>query len=500
MVLAALLAGFACSPASAQQGATEALSGTAENESYVAHSLLPGNDVWTGDLDGMQERKRIRILVPFSKTFYFIDKGGPSGITYDAATEFGVWLNKRIKSKSIKVSMVFIPVARDKLLPGLVDGIGDIAAGNLTITDMRSETVDFGQPLITGVREILVTGPGAPALATLDDLSGQEVFARSSSSYWEHLEEKNQSLVAEGKAPITLTKLDEELEDEDVMEMVNAGLLPWAVVDQGKADIWSSLYTSMVLRRDIVIHDGGEIAWAFRKNSPLLKEVVDEFCDTHKLGTKFGNIMKKRYTGKQSPAKRATSKSEQAKFQKLVTLFRAYGQQYKFDALMIAAQGYQESKLNQSARSSRGAVGVMQLLPSTAADPAIGIKGIEKDPERNIHAGVKYMRLLVDKYLDDPAIDDKNRTLMAFAAYNAGPGNLRKFRAVAAKSGLDPNVWFGNVEHAAASIVGRETVDYVANIYIYYVAYRLVTERNEMRKKAAPAVPVTGKPPETASP
>jgi membrane-bound lytic murein transglycosylase MltF len=488
LLLAALLAGLACSPASAQQGATEALSSTGDNtETYVAHSLLPANDVWTGDLDGMQERKRIRILVPFSKTFYFIDKGGPSGITYDVGTEFGAWLNKRIKSKKIKVSMVFIPVARDKLLSGLADGLGDIAAGNLTITDMRSEIVDFGHPLITGVREILVTGPGAPALATLDDLSGQEVFARPSSSYWEHLEAKNQSLVAEGKAPITLTKLDEELEDEDVMEMVNAGLLPWAVVDQGKADIWSSLYTSMVLRRDVVIHDGGEIAWAFRKNSPLLKEAVDAFCDTHKLGTKFGNIMKQRYTGKQSPAKRATSKSEQAKFLKLVTLFRTYGQQYKFDALMIAAQGYQESKLNQAARSSRGAVGVMQLLPSTAADPAIGIKGIEKDPERNIHAGVKYMRLLVDKYLDDPAIDDKNRTLMAFAAYNAGPGNLRKFRAVATKSGLDPNVWFGNVEHAAASIVGRETVDYVANIYVYYVAYRLAVERDTMRKKAKPA-------------
>ena len=226
----------------------------------------------------------------------------------------------------------------------------------------------------------------------------------------------------------------------------------------------------------------------------MLKAAVDAFCDTHKIGTKFGNILAKRYTGKQSPAKRATSNEEQKKFLNLVTLFRTYGQQYKFDALMIAAQGYQESKLNQNARSSRGAVGVMQLLPSTAADPTIGIKGVDKDPERNIHAGVKYMRLLVDKYLDDPAIDDKNRTLMASAAYNAGPGNLRKFRAVAVKSGLDPNVWFGNVEHAAAGIVGRETVEYVANIYVYYVAYRLAVERNAMRKKVTKENPLADKP------
>jgi membrane-bound lytic murein transglycosylase MltF len=493
---AALLTGlFLSAPAAAQQDAGEALHGTdAAAEPYVAQSLLPVNDVWTGDLDGMQERKRIRILVPFSKTFFFIDKGKQYGITYDTGTEFGLWLNKRIKSKKIKISVVFIPVARDKLFSGLTEGLGDIAAGNLTITDRRSELVDFGHPLATGAREILVTGPGAPEVTALDDLGGRELFARPSSSYWEHLEGHNKDLVASGKTPITLMNLDEELEDEDIMEMVNAGLLPWAVVDERKAKLWSSLFTSMVVRSDVAVHEGGEIAWAFRKNSPQLKEVVDAFCDTHKIGTKFGNILKKRYIGAQSPAHRATSKEELANFQRLVALFRTYGQEYKFDALMIAAQGYQESQLNQNARSKRGAVGVMQVMPATAADPAIGITGVDKDPDKNIHAGVKYLRLLVEKYLDDPAIDDKNRTLLAFAAYNAGPGNLRKFRAVAAKSGLDPNVWFGNVEHAAASIVGRETVEYVANIYVYYVAYRLVLERREMRKKAAPAVPTATNP------
>jgi membrane-bound lytic murein transglycosylase MltF len=195
--------------------------------------------------------------------------------------------------------------------------------------------------------------------------------------------------------------------------------------------------------------------------------------------------------GAQSPALRATSEEELRKFKELVAIFQQYGKEYDFDALMLAAQGYQESKLDQSARSHRGAVGVMQLMPSTAADPSIGITGIDSDPDRNVHAGVKYMRLLVDKYLDDPALDDKNRTLMAFAAYNAGPGNLRKFRKLAAESGLDPNVWFGNVEHAAADVVGRETVQYVSNIYKYYVAYRLATERSQERSKAREAVAPT---------
>jgi membrane-bound lytic murein transglycosylase MltF len=146
------------------------------------------------------------------------------------------------------------------------------------------------------------------------------------------------------------------------------------------------------------------------------------------------------------------------------------------------AQGYQESQLDQTARSQRGAVGVMQLLPSTAADKAIGITGIDESADRNVNAGVKYLRLLVNRYLNDPHIDAKNRTLMAFAAYNAGPGNLDKFRKLAVKSGLDPNIWFQNVEVAASHIVGRETVDYVGNIYKYYVAYRLIVQHSQDRK------------------
>nr|WP_246707966.1 transglycosylase SLT domain-containing protein [Ensifer oleiphilus] len=140
------------------------------------------------------------------------------------------------------------------------------------------------------------------------------------------------------------------------------------------------------------------------------------------------------------------------------------------------AQGYQESQLDQSRRSPRGAVGVMQLLPSTAADKSVGIKGIDKDQDRNVEAGSKYLRHLVDVYINDPQITPRDQLLFAFAAYNAGPGNLRKFRAKAKDMGLDPDLWFGNVENAAAEIVGRETVQYVSNIYKYYVAYGLLAE------------------------
>jgi membrane-bound lytic murein transglycosylase MltF len=472
--------------AAAQEAAEQVLTGAEIDAAPDAlDSLLPTNDTWIGDFDGMRERRVIRMLVPFSKTFYFIDKGGEQfGITYEFGKAFEEWLNKRHKTKTLKIGVVFIPVSRDRLLTGLLDGIGDIAAGNLTITAARQELIDFADPFATGVREVVATGPAAPAIAALEDLAGQEVFVRPSSSYFEHLQTLSESLQAAGRDAIALSPLDEDLEDEDILEMVNAGLLPWAVVDQHKAALWAEIFTDLTVRTDLVVNEGGQIAWAMRKDSPLLKAEVNAFVAKHKLGTTFGNIIKQKYLGSTSYAKRATSHEEVEKFNELTGIFRKYGQQYGFDELMIAAQGYQESRLDQSVRSPRGAVGVMQLLPSTAADPLIAIEGIDKDPDSNIHAGVKYLRLLTDKYLDDPGLDDKNRTLMAFAAYNAGPGNLRKFRRLAEKSGLDPNIWFHNVEHAAAKIVGRETVQYVGNIYKYYIAYRLARERVIERSKA----------------
>ena len=450
----------------------------------AAESALLTHEPWTGDLDGMRKRRQIRLLVPYSKTFYSVDKGGKQfGITYDVGHAFEEWLNKREKTKTLKIAVVFIPVARDQLLTGLVDGLGDIAAGNITVTEERAKIVQFTDPFAKDIKEVLVTGPTAAPISTLDDLAGREIHVRRSSSYFEHLQSLSAALEANGRKAIVIAELDDELEDEDVMEMVNAGLLPWAVVDEHKAVIWTSVFTKLTVRGDLAIHQGGEIAWAMRKDNPQLLEVVNEFTKTHKIGTTFGNILKKRYLGSDTFVKRSTSTEELEKFEAIAQLFQKYGQQYDFDWLMIGAQGYQESQLDQSARSPRGAVGIMQLMPKTAADPAVGIPNIES-ADNNIHAGVKYLRTLVDKYLDDPALDRKNRTLMAFAAYNAGPGNLRKFRKVTAESGLDPNVWFHNVEHAAAEIVGRETVQYVANIYKYYVAYRLANERGEERSKA----------------
>jgi membrane-bound lytic murein transglycosylase MltF len=437
---------------------------------------------WSGDFDGMAERHLIRALVPYSKTFYFLDGADQRGITYELLKEFETHVNKELQRKSLKVSLVVIPTKRDRLLPALVEGLGDIAAGNLTITPARQKQVDFSASLLTGVDEIIVTGPGAPAIATLDDLAGKVIHVRESSSYYESLKQLNARFKKRGKAPLKIVLADELLEDEDLLEMMNASLIPMIVIDSHKGEFWARVFKDLTLHPSIKVRTGGQIAWAIRKNSPQLKSVVNRFTEAHKKGTLKGNILYKRYLQNTKWVRNALADKEFRRFKDAVEFFKRYSQQYDFDWLMIAALAYQESGIDQSKRSPAGAVGVMQLLPSTAGDPNVNIREIDV-MEHNIHAGVKYLRFIHDRYFKKEPMDALNKMLFAFASYNAGPGKIIRLRKEARESGVDPNIWFRNVEIIAARRIGRETVQYVSNIYKYYIAYRSIIRDVQLKKE-----------------
>jgi membrane-bound lytic murein transglycosylase MltF len=438
-----------------------------------------------GDLDTMTKLRLIRILVPYSKTIYFLDTGRQFGTAVEFGTALEAELNKDRKKEIERMRIMFIPTARDRLIPALNEGLGDIVMANLTITPKRLEQVDFSAPVFDEASEVLVTGPSAPAIATIDELSGKEISVRRTSSYYEHLLSFNERLKSEGKPEVIVKEIDENLEDEDLMEMVNAGLLPWTIVDQYKGDIWAKVFTDLKVHPEIAVSTNGKIAWAMRKDSPQLKAVLDTFAGEHKVGSTFGNMLRNKYFKSDKILKRAYSPDDVERFKELVGIFRQHAGEYSFDYLMLMAQGYQESQLDQTRRSPRGAVGVMQLLPATAAAKEVGIKDIARSEDRNVEAGAKYLRHLIDVYIDDPNITPRDRQLMAFAAYNAGPGNLQKFRKKATQLGLDPNVWFGNVENGAADVVGRETVQYVGNIFKYYIAYSLLEEQMSAKKNSA---------------
>lgn len=434
-----------------------------------------------GDFDEMIQLRTIRALVTYSKTFYFLDRGRQYGLSYEKLKEFEKFINKKLKIKTLKFHVVFIPVSRDELIPSLLNGLGDIAVANLTITTQRQKEVDFSNPFLSGVKELLVTGPSAKPIKSIDDLAGKEIHVRRSSSYYESLVQLNTSFKKAGKSQMKLVLADETFEDEDLLEMVNAGLIPMIVMDSHKAQFWKQIFDNITVHQDITVRTGGEIAWAFRKNSPKLKAVVNDFVKGHREGTMLGNILFKRYLQNTKYVKNALAEKELEKYKSMVQLFKKYAGEYDFNYLMIGAQAYQESGLDHSKRSHAGAIGVMQVLPSTAADPKVNIANIEK-LENNIHAGMKYLRFIIDRYYKDEPMDDVNKLLFAFASYNAGPARVKELRTKAAAMGLDPNVWFRNVEIVAAKSIGRETVQYVSNIYKYYIAYQMVLIQAEKKQ------------------
>ncbi len=453
--------------------------GTSFSESLDAVYL---GEVFRGDLDGMEERHTIRALVVPSRTSYFLDGGTQRGVTYEALRLFEKQLNQG-RSEGEKIHVIIAPVPRDALIPALLAGLGDLASANLTITPERLAQVDFSAPLLEGVKEVVVSGPGAAPLASLDDLSGREVWVRSASSQHESLQALNERFAARGLAPIAIHLANEHLETEDLLEMASAGLIDLTVADDHLARFWSQVHDNLTVHPQLAVRDGGQIAWMIRKNSPRLKATIDAFVETHRKGTLYGNILFQRYLKSLRWVANPFEQEHRERFDSLAGLFQKHAGNYGLDWLMIAAQGYQESRLDQRARSRAGAIGVMQLLPSTAASSAVGIPDIH-DLESNVHAGVKYLRWIVDTYFSDESLDALNQTLLAFAAYNAGPSRIARLRDQAEKEGLDPNRWFRHVERVVAREVGRETVQYVGNIYKYWVAYRLALEQEQRRDAA----------------
>jgi membrane-bound lytic murein transglycosylase MltF len=266
--------------------------------------------------------------------------------------------------------------------------------------------------------------------------------------------------------------------------MVNAGLAPITIVDDYLADFWRQVFTNLTVRRDLTLRSGGRLAIAFRKENPQLRQAVNAWLAQHGKGDGFRNVVERRYLQSAKYAKNAAADAERKKFQAVVELFKKYGTQYELDYLLMAAQGYQESTLDQSVKSPVGAIGIMQIMPPTGRDLKVGdITQLEP----NIHGGVKYIRFMMDQYFKDEPMDDLNKALMTFASYNAGPGRVRQLRREAAQRGLDPNVWFNNVERVASERIGRETVTYVSNIFKYYVTYRLLSDQAARREAARAA-------------
>jgi membrane-bound lytic murein transglycosylase MltF len=428
-----------------------------------------------GDLDRMKKRHVIRVLVVPSHSGFFYDRGIPHGIYYEAFEEFQRFANQKLRTGTVKVNVTFIPVRPEQLEHALLEGVGDVAGYGVVVTPERENAVLFTTPIGSNVQQVIVTGPKAPPITNLEDLSGKEVYVNPLTAYYENLQRLSKEFQNAGRSPILVKAADPNLTDEDLLEMVNAGLVPATVTIDMRAEFWSKVLPHLTLHPNTVLKQEGQLAFATRKDSPELRQLLDEFVQGHQMGTSFGNTLLRRYLQNTKWVQDATSTEEMRKFQEYVRYFQKYAAQYDFDYLMLVAQGYQESGLDQSRKNPSGAVGIMQVIPKYAAAPPISISNVEH-AETNIEAGAKMLRNIAETYFNDDKLDATNKTLMVFASYNAGPNRIARLRKKAASEGLDANQWFGNVELVAAKDVGQETVQYVTNIYKYYVAYKLTLE------------------------
>jgi membrane-bound lytic murein transglycosylase MltF len=436
---------------------------------------------WSGDLDGIAKRRMLRILVvPTALGFYF-NGSQMQGAMYELGRELEKELNKKLKTGNLTINAVFIPVAREEMIAKLAGGYADVAGTLIVPRETQGAQVDYTAPLVPDAAGVVVTGPAAPPLARLDDLSGHEVYVHQNTAVWDKFAELNEQLRKAGKAPVKLVPADPNLLDDDIAQMVNAGLVPATVLYDKIADAWAKVLPKLKVHHDVVLGKA-PLCWAIQRNTPQLKAAVNDFIKSHSLRTAYGNTIARRYLKETKWVLDATSREDLKRFDEMVKLFRQYGDQYSFPYLLLTAQAYQESGLNQELKSRVGAVGVMQIKPSTARGDPIDIPGVQK-LDRNIEAGAKYMRYMVTQYYAKEPMDELTKGLFAIASYNAGPAKIEKLRREAAERGYNPNLWFNNVEIIASAEIGRETVQYVSNIYKYYLAYKMVTER-QARSKA----------------
>ena len=310
----------------------------------------------------MLKKHEIRVLVVPGQSSFFYDKGHPEGIYFEAFDEFQRFVNKKFKIGNLKTNVTYIPVRPEQLEKDLLDGVGDVVGYGVIVTPEREKNVLFTTPIDPNVKQVIITGPKSPPIATLEDLSGKEVHVSPQTVYYENLQRLSESLQAEDQPPVLLKAADPNLTDEDLMEMVNAGLVPSTVTISIRADFWAKVLPHLTLHPNIVLKEEGQLAWATRKDSPQLRQLLDEFVKGHAVGTSFGNILVRRYMQNTEWVKDATSSEEMKKFQMYVRYFQKYAAEYDFDYLLLVAQGYQESLLDQDRRNPSGAIGIMQLI------------------------------------------------------------------------------------------------------------------------------------------
>jgi membrane-bound lytic murein transglycosylase MltF len=434
------------------------------------------------DLPEMLKTKKIRILTTYSFSNYFIYKGQSYGYEHSKMEEFRKFLTQGQSRGELQVDFFYLPLPYDMLIEALNLGYGDIVAANLTITPERNQEVEFTEPYLWGIKEILISRKDGEKVRKKEDLSGKRVHVRGGSSYDISLQKLNKEFEAKGLKSVQVETLPGVINTGEIIEMLNTGLIDFTVADSHYASLAKELFPNIEVHEDVIFNPDVRFGWMVRKNNPELKASLNQFVATVKKGTLLGNIFYKRYFKDNPWLQDALKGTDLDRLEQYAQLFKKYGDVYDLDWLLLAAQSFQESRFDPNARSRTGATGLMQLMPSTGKD--MGFNDIAS-PENNVHAGAKYLRWVMDRYFPDESISRDDRMRFALAAYNAGPANIRRSRSLTTNMGYDASKWFNHTEIGTMRQISLEPVHYVRNINKYYLSFKI---SHAVREAKAPTL------------
>lgn len=418
------------------------------------------------DLDDIVNARYFRVLTTRSSFDYYIYQGKHHGYQYELMKEFTKGLNKKfVKKGELHIQFELIPVDYDQLIPMLLAGKGDVIAANLTIKPSREERVAFSRPL-REVRELLVT---RKELKNKNPYQ-KKIAVRKSSSYYQSIRNWN---IKHKEKFFLLDDVNEDLAPEDILDLLSKKKFDYTVVDSNIYEVASKVYPNLVLSETQPFKAKKEhIALAVRKDSKELLKALNEFVPRVKKGSFLGNVINQKYFNDSLYV--ANQNMDNTKISPYDNLLKKYGKKYDWDWKLLASLAFQESRFNASIVNRWGAIGLFQIKQATANEPYVNIKRIrgKSNVENNVHAGVKYLSWLRDTFFKD--LPRQKQIRLALAAYNAGPGRLKKARRLAKKMGLNPNIWFRNVELALVKMRKIEPVNYVSEINKRYVGYTLL--------------------------
>lgn len=437
---------------------------------FLLRARISNAAVAASDLSEIRERGQLRVLTRNNAATYYIWRGELFGFEFELTRGLADALG-------VRADMVVAP-SRDILFEWLRSGRGDLIAANLTASPARAreEGIVFSEPYYY-VRETVVSRADEPPLASVEDLAGREVAVRRSSSYWNTLE----ALREDGGISLELVAVDETMETEHIIDAVARGEFDLTVADGHIAGLEMAWRDD--IRADLEITDPVPFGWAMRAEDTDLHEAVNEYIRNNYRGLFFNIVVEKYFEAEREPGSGGAAELQQAGgISPFDHLAMEYGGQYGFDWRLIVSQMYQESRFDPEARSFADAGGLLQVLPSTAAELGFDAADIT-DPETGVHAGVRYLDWTRDRF--DELVPPSQQNWFALAAYNVGQGHVRDARQLARNQGLDPDLWFDNVETAMllkeqpefyretrfGYARGREPVDYVRAVRRRYEAY-----------------------------